>query len=144
MPGQQQRIKSVRRKLNPMVMEFSGKNVLLVDDSIVRGTTSKEIVQMARESGAKKVYFASCAPPIRYVHMFHCFRGIVWYTHWGTSRTGRFPNVYGIDMPTRQELVAFDRSEDEVAEAIGADKVIFQVCPPIVMDGTYNSHSGQN
>lgn len=65
MPGQQQRIKSVRRKLNPMVMEFSGKNVLLVDDSIVRGTTSKEIVQMARESGAKKVYFASCAPPIR-------------------------------------------------------------------------------
>jgi amidophosphoribosyltransferase len=102
MPGQQQRIKSVRRKLNPMVMEFQGKNVLIVDDSIVRGTTSKEIVQMARDSGAKKVYFASCAPPIR------------------------FPNVYGIDMPTRQELVAYNKSENEVAEAIGADQVIFQ------------------
>ena len=102
MPGQQQRIKSVRRKLNPMIMEFQGKNVLIVDDSIVRGTTSKEIVQMARDSGAQKVYFASCAPPIR------------------------FPNVYGIDMPTRQELVAFNKSEDEVAEAIGADQVIFQ------------------
>ena len=103
MPGQQQRVKSVRRKLNPMMMEFNGKNVLIVDDSIVRGTTSKEIVQMARDSGAKKVYFASCAPPIRY------------------------PNVYGIDMPSRQELVAFDKSEEEIATAIGADCVIYQV-----------------
>ncbi|KAJ3130162.1 amidophosphoribosyltransferase [Nowakowskiella sp. JEL0407] len=103
MPGQSLRQKSVRRKLNPMPMEFANKVVLIVDDSIVRGTTSKEIVQMARDSGAKKVYFASCAPPIR------------------------FPNVYGIDMPTRQELVAFNRTEEEVAEVLGADEVIFQV-----------------
>ncbi|KAJ3086525.1 amidophosphoribosyltransferase [Quaeritorhiza haematococci] len=102
MPGQQQRKKNVRRKLNPMPMEFQDKNVLIVDDSIVRGTTSKEIIQMAREAGAKKVYFASCAPPIRY------------------------PNVYGIDMPTRLELVAFDKSEDDVAKEIGADAVVFQ------------------
>ncbi|KNC98620.1 amidophosphoribosyltransferase [Spizellomyces punctatus DAOM BR117] len=102
MPGQQLRKKSVRRKLNPMHMEFHDKNVLLVDDSIVRGTTSQEIIQMARDAGAKKVYFASCAPPIRY------------------------PNVYGIDMPTRQELVAWNRTDDEVAEAIGADCVIYQ------------------
>ncbi|RKO85289.1 phosphoribosyltransferase-like protein, partial [Blyttiomyces helicus] len=102
MPGQEMRRKSVRRKLNPMTMEFSGKNVLIVDDSIVRGTTSKEIVQMARESGAKKIYFASCAPPIR------------------------FPNVYGIDMPTRQELVAFNRTDSEVAEVIDAEVVIYQ------------------
>ncbi|KAJ3209433.1 amidophosphoribosyltransferase [Dinochytrium kinnereticum] len=102
MPGQSLRKKSVRRKLNPMPMEFAGKNVLIVDDSIVRGTTSREIVQMARDSGAKKVYFASCSPAIR------------------------FPNVYGIDMPTRQELIAFDRSDDDVAGEIGADCVIFQ------------------
>ncbi|KAI8890480.1 amidophosphoribosyltransferase [Backusella circina FSU 941] len=102
MPGQQVRRKNVRRKLNAMALEFHGKNVLLVDDSIVRGTTSKEIIQMAREAGAKKVYFASCAPPIRY------------------------PNVYGIDMPTRKELVAYNRNEDEVAEDIGADKVIYE------------------
>ncbi|KAI8059438.1 phosphoribosyltransferase-like protein [Gilbertella persicaria] len=102
MPGQQTRRKNVRRKLNAMALEFQDKNVLLVDDSIVRGTTSKEIIQMAREAGAKKVYFASCAPPIR------------------------FPNVYGIDMPTRHELVAHERSEQEVAEVIGADKVIYQ------------------
>jgi amidophosphoribosyltransferase len=87
-----------------MVMEFKDRNVLIVDDSIVRGTTSREIVQMARDCGARRVYFASCAPPIRY------------------------PNVYGIDMPTSKELVAFDRSEDEIAKVIGADKVIFQVC----------------
>ncbi|KAJ3069594.1 amidophosphoribosyltransferase, partial [Podochytrium sp. JEL0797] len=102
MPGQELRVKSVRRKLNPMQMEFAGKNVLIVDDSIVRGTTSREIVTMARESGAKKVYFASCAPPIR------------------------FPNVYGIDMPTRQELIAYNKTEKEVAVELGADEVIFQ------------------
>ncbi|KAI8372300.1 phosphoribosyltransferase-like protein [Choanephora cucurbitarum] len=102
MPGQQTRRKNVRRKLNAMALEFHEKNVLLVDDSIVRGTTSKEIIQMAREAGAKKVYFASCAPPIRY------------------------PNVYGIDMPVRRELVAYDRNEEEIAQEIGADKVIYE------------------
>ncbi|CAO3688688.1 unnamed protein product [Rhizopus stolonifer] len=102
MPGQQVRRKNVRRKLNAMALEFHNKNVLLVDDSIVRGTTSKEIIQMAREAGAKKVYFASCAPPIRY------------------------PNVYGIDMPTRRELVAHGKDEEEIAEEIGADKVIYE------------------
>ncbi|OAI52429.1 amidophosphoribosyltransferase [Betaproteobacteria bacterium SCGC AG-212-J23] len=102
MPGHAVRRKSVRQKLNPMAMEFAGKNVLLVDDSIVRGTTSREIVQMAREAGARKVFFASAAPPVR------------------------FPNVYGIDMPTRAELIAAHRSEDEVAREIGADALIYQ------------------
>ncbi|TNF87557.1 MAG: amidophosphoribosyltransferase [Gammaproteobacteria bacterium] len=102
MPGQQMRKKSVRRKLNPIDIEFKGKNVLLVDDSIVRGTTSKQIIQMAREAGANKVYIASAAPPVRY------------------------PNVYGIDMPAAHELVAHDRSEEEVAEYIGADWLIYQ------------------
>ncbi|CAG8527429.1 5944_t:CDS:10 [Paraglomus occultum] len=98
MPGQQMRKKSVRRKLNAMALEFANKNVLLVDDSIVRGTTSKEIVQMARDAGAKKVYFASCSPAIRY------------------------PNVYGIDMPSRRELVAHGKSDEEIAQEIGADE----------------------
>lgn len=102
MPGQAQRKSSVRRKLNAIASEFKGKNVLLVDDSIVRGTTSEQIVEMARVAGAKKVYFASAAPEIRY------------------------PNVYGIDMPTCEELVAFNRSVEEVAEMIGVDKLIFQ------------------
>ena len=102
MPGQKMRKKSVRRKLNPIDIEFKGKNVLLVDDSIVRGTTSQQIIQMAREAGAKKVYIASAAPPVR------------------------FPNVYGIDMPAAHELVAHDRSEQEIAEYIGADWLIYQ------------------
>ncbi|KAF9917829.1 amidophosphoribosyltransferase [Lobosporangium transversale] len=102
MPGQAMRKKTVRRKFNAMALEFAGKNVLIVDDSIVRGTTSKEIVQMARDAGAKKVYLASCAPAIRY------------------------PNVYGIDMPTPKELIAHDKDDDEIAEALGVDRVIFQ------------------
>jgi len=102
MPGQAVRRRSVRQKLNAMALEFKGKNVLLVDDSIVRGTTSREIVQMARESGARKVFFASAAPPVR------------------------FPNVYGIDMPTRSELIGAHRSEDEVTREIGADALIYQ------------------
>jgi len=102
MPGQTQRKKSVRRKLNPLDIEFKGKNVMLVDDSIVRGTTSREIVQMARDSGANKVYFASASPAIRY------------------------PNIYGIDMPAANELIAHDKTEAEVAEAIGADRLVYQ------------------
>jgi amidophosphoribosyltransferase len=102
MPGQAIRKKSVRQKLNTVGVEFKGKNVLLVDDSIVRGTTIQEIVQMARDSGARKVLVASAAPPVR------------------------FPNVYGIDMPTRSELIAHARSEDEVQHAIGADALIYQ------------------
>jgi amidophosphoribosyltransferase len=110
MPGQAQRKKSVRQKLNAMGIEFKGKNVLLVDDSIVRGTTSREIVQMARECGALKVYFASAAPPVR------------------------FPNVYGIDMPTRSELIATGRNAAQVAEAIGADAVFYQELSDLVED----------
>lgn len=102
MPGQATRRKSVRQKLNAIGSEFSGKSVLLVDDSIVRGTTSQEIVQMAREAGAKRVIFASAAPPVKY------------------------PNVYGIDMPTRNELIAHGRSEDEVRREITADALIYQ------------------
>lgn len=102
MPGQAIRKKSVRQKLNPIAIEFKGKSVLLIDDSIVRGTTSKEIVEMARDAGAKKVFLASAAPPVKY------------------------PNVYGIDMPSRNELIAFDRSEAEICEEIGADGVIYQ------------------
>ncbi|MFC4158601.1 amidophosphoribosyltransferase [Chitinimonas lacunae] len=102
MPGQSTRKKSVRQKLNPIGVEFKGKNVMLVDDSIVRGTTSKEIVLMAREAGAQKVYFASAAPAVR------------------------FPHVYGIDMPTRAELIATGRDEAQIAEEIGADAVFYQ------------------
>ncbi|KAI9595989.1 Amidophosphoribosyltransferase [Syncephalis fuscata] len=108
MPGQTMRRKNVRRKLNAMALEFAGKNVLLVDDSIVRGTTSSEIVQMARDVGAKKVYFASAAPAIRHA------------------------NVYGIDMPTPHELVAYNRNDAQIAEAIGADYVIFQALPDLI------------
>jgi amidophosphoribosyltransferase len=108
MPGQGERVRSVRRKLNPIKLEFRKKNVLLVDDSIVRGTTSRQIVQMAREAGARKVYFASAAPPVRY------------------------PNVYGIDMPAASELVAHDRSVEEVREFIGADWLIYQDLPDLV------------
>jgi len=102
MPGQSQRKKSVRQKLNAIELEFRGKNVLLVDDSIVRGTTSKQIIQMAREAGANKVYFASAAPPIRY------------------------PNVYGIDMPAASELIAAGKTNSEVEELIGADWLVYQ------------------
>ncbi|GGI54492.1 amidophosphoribosyltransferase [Oxalicibacterium solurbis] len=102
MPGQNTRRKSVRQKLNTIGSEFKGKNVLLVDDSIVRGTTSREIVQMARDAGAKKVLFASAAPPVK------------------------FPNVYGIDMPTRDELIAHGRTEEEVCREITADALIYQ------------------
>ena len=102
MPGQGVRKKSVRQKLNVIASEFKGRNVLLVDDSIVRGTTSKEIVQMARDAGARKVYLASAAPPVRY------------------------PNVYGIDMPTPEELVAHNRTTDEVRDLIGCDALIYQ------------------
>ncbi len=102
MPGQQQREKSVRQKLNPVELEFQNKNVLLVDDSIVRGTTCNEIIQMARDSGAKKVFFASAAPMVKY------------------------PNVYGIDMPVKSELIASERSVEEIREIIGADRLIFQ------------------
>ena len=102
MPGQATRKKSVRQKLNPMDSEFKGKNILLVDDSIVRGTTSREIVEMAKASGTAKVFFASAAPEVRY------------------------PNVYGIDMPTREELIANGRTAAEIAAEISADGCVFQ------------------
>jgi amidophosphoribosyltransferase len=102
MPGQTLRKKSVRQKLNAIDLEFRGKNVLLVDDSIVRGTTSTQIIQMARDAGARKVYFASASPPVRY------------------------PNVYGIDMPAVEELIAHGRTDEEVREALGADWLVYQ------------------
>ena len=108
MPGQSERRKSVRQKLNAITMEFNGRNVLLVDDSIVRGTTSREIVQMARDCGAKKVYFASASPPVR------------------------FPNVYGIDMPTKHEFIATGRNDEEIAREIGADAVFYQDLPALI------------
>ena len=116
MPGQAIRKKSVRQKLNAMPVEFEGKNVLLVDDSIVRGTTMTEIVRMARESGAKKVFVASSAPRVMY------------------------PNVYGIDMPTKAELICGDgKSAEEVAKVIGADAVVFQT-----LDGLKNALHDMN
>jgi amidophosphoribosyltransferase len=102
MPGQTERAKSVRRKLNAIGQEFRDKVVLLIDDSIVRGTTSKQIIQMARDAGARKVYFASAAPPVRH------------------------PNVYGIDMPSAQELIANGRTEDQVQTLLGADWLVYQ------------------
>ena len=102
MPGQATRRKNVRLKLNTIKSEFEGRNVLLVDDSIVRGTTASEIVQMARDAGARQVFFCSAAPPIRY------------------------PNIYGIDIPTQRELIAFDRDEKQIAEKIGCDWVVYQ------------------
>jgi amidophosphoribosyltransferase len=102
MPGQAERAESVRRKLNAIDLEFRGKNVLLVDDSIVRGTTSKQIIKLAREAGARKVYFASAAPPVRY------------------------PNVYGIDMPAASELIANGRDVEEIEKLIGADRLMYQ------------------
>jgi amidophosphoribosyltransferase len=102
MPGQEERVNSVRHKLNAIGLEFSGKNVLLVDDSIVRGTTSKQIIKLAREAGARKVYFASAAPPVRY------------------------PNIYGINIPSTEELVASAHNIEEIEQIIGADKLIYQ------------------
>jgi len=107
MPGQASRRKSVRQKLNAIAQEFKGKNVMLVDDSIVRGTTSREIIMMAREAGAKKVYFASASPPVRHA------------------------NVYGIDMPTRAELIAAYRNDEEICREIGADALVYQDLPAL-------------
>jgi amidophosphoribosyltransferase len=108
MPGQEERRKSVKQKLNAIDLEFRNKNVLIVDDSIVRGTTSKQIIQMAREAGARKVYFASASPPVRY------------------------PNVYGIDMPATRELIASGRTEKEIERELGADWLIYQQLPDLI------------
>ena len=108
MPGQRLRKKSVRQKLNAIELEFKGKNVLLVDDSIVRGTTSREIIMMARDAGAKKVYLASCAPPVKY------------------------PNVYGIDMPAASELIAHDKSVEAIQDIIGCDYLVYQDLPDLI------------
>ena len=108
MPYQEERRKSVRRKLNILDLEFDGKNVLLVDDSIVRGTTSKKIIEMAREAGANKVYFASAAPAIKY------------------------QNLYGIDMPATAELIASNKSNEEVAKEINADWLIYQTLDDLI------------
>ena len=115
MPGQEQRRQSVRRKLNAIDLEFRDKNVLLVDDSVVRGTTSKQIIEMAREAGARRVYFASASPPVRY------------------------PNVYGIDMPTASELVASGRTERQVQEIIGADWLIYQDLEDLIRAVRYDN-----
>ncbi len=116
MPGQTERKKSVRQKLNAIDLEFQGKNVLLVDDSIVRGTTSQQIIQMARDAGARKVYFASAAPPVRY------------------------PNVYGIDMPSPHEFVAHNRNVAQIAEELGADWLIYQDLDDLVDAVKYNDN----
>ena len=108
MPGQEERKKSVKQKLNAIDLEFRNKNVLIVDDSIVRGTTSKQIIQMAREAGARKVYFASASPPVRY------------------------PNIYGIDMPATRELIASGRTEKEIERELGADWLIYQQLPELI------------
>jgi len=118
MPGQKQRRKSVKQKLNAIDLEFKGKNVLLVDDSIVRGTTSQQIIQMARDCGAKKVYFASASPPVRY------------------------PNVYGIDMPSVKELIGHDKDEAQIAEAIGADWLVYQDIDDMVEAIMHKHNSG--
>lgn len=112
MPGQAERKKSVKQKLNPIGLEFEGKNVLLVDDSIVRGTTCEKIIDLAREAGAKKVYFASAAPPVRY------------------------PNVYGIDMPVKSELIAHGRTVEEIQKLIGADWLIYQDLDDLIRAAT--------
>ncbi|ASJ75327.1 amidophosphoribosyltransferase [Granulosicoccus antarcticus] len=116
MPGQQLRKKSVRQKLSPIDLEFNGKTVLLVDDSIVRGTTSGQIVQMARDAGAKKVYFASASPPVRH------------------------PNVYGIDMPAVEELIAHDKDTAEIEKAIGADWLVYQTIEDLIEAVRYDKH----
>ena len=116
MPGQQMRKNSVRQKLSPIELEFNGKNVLLVDDSIVRGTTSGQIVQMARDAGASKVYLASAAPPVR------------------------FPNVYGIDMPAAEELIAHERSVEEIEKEIGADWLVYQSVNDLIEAVRYDKH----
>jgi amidophosphoribosyltransferase len=115
MPGQEMRRKSVRQKLNAIDLEFRGKNVLIVDDSIVRGTTSKQIIEMARDAGAKRVYFASASPPVR------------------------FPNVYGIDMPSASELVAANRTDEEVGKYIGADWLIYQDLEDLIGSVRYDN-----
>ena len=115
MPGREMRERSVRRKLNAIDLEFRGKNVLLVDDSIVRGTTSQQIIEMAREAGAKKVYFASASPPVRY------------------------PNVYGIDMPAADELIASGRTDEEVCKLIGADWLIYQDLGDLIQAVKYDN-----
>ena len=115
MPGQEERAKSVRRKLNAIALEFRGKNVLLVDDSIVRGTTSRQIIKLAREAGARKVYFASAAPPVRY------------------------PNVYGIDMPAASELIANGRTVEEIRVLIGADRLIYQDLSGLIRSVRHNN-----
>ena len=108
MPLQEERKKSVRRKLNILDLEFKDKNVLLVDDSIVRGTTSRQIIEMVREAGAKKVLFASASPPVKY------------------------QNLYGIDMAATKELIAHDKTETEIADAIGADELIYQTLEDLI------------
>ena len=120
MPFQEKREKSVRQKLNPINFEFKDKVVLLVDDSIVRGTTSRQIIEMARSAGAKKVYFASASPPIRY------------------------QNVYGIDMAATTELIAHNRTEDEISELIGADWLIYQDLEDLIRLSKYSTNSVQD